>query len=91
MSLTSDRAYFLSNIIMDYFVSKSVHFLRDEATVKREIRRGLEDYIKFEEEVDRKVRAKISSLSRQVYEGSSEWETLYRKYFQEEVELKTSF
>ena len=90
MSLSSDRLYFISNLIMDYFQSKNVNFLRDEATVKREIRRSLEDYQKFEDEIDRKVRLKIGSLSRQVPEGSSEWETLYKKYFQEEVSLRIS-
>ena len=38
-----------------------------------------------EEGIDRKVRAKLSSYSRGIVEGSSEWEVLYRKTFQEEL------
>jgi hypothetical protein len=38
-----------------------------------------------EEEIDRKVKAKLASYSRGIVEGSAEWEVLYRKTFEEEV------
>ena len=39
-----------------------------------------------EEEVDRKVRSKLASYSRGIIEGSAEWEVLYRKTFEEEMQ-----
>jgi len=42
-----------------------------------------------ESEIDRKVRAKLTSYSRGIIEGSAEWEVLYRKTFEEETRKHT--
>ncbi len=50
----------------------------------KEIKRILAAELAQEQEIDRKVRAKLASYSRGIVEGSSEWEVLYRKTFEEE-------
>jgi hypothetical protein len=37
-----------------------------------------------EEDIDQKVKAKLASYSRGIVEGSTEWDVLYRKTFEEE-------
>ena len=57
----------------------------DDARMLKDIKRVLADELAQEEGIDRKVRAKLSSYSRGIVEGSSEWDVLYRKTFEEEM------
>jgi hypothetical protein len=50
----------------------------------KEIKRVLASELGHEQDLDRKVRAKLGSYSRGIVEGSPEWEVLYRKTFEEE-------
>jgi uncharacterized protein len=44
----------------------------------------LAEHFQQEDKIDEVVRRKITSLSRRVMPGSTEWEVLYRRYFDEE-------
>ena len=85
MILSDDRVYYLTNLILSVLKEKGVVLLKDDASLKKEIRLKFFDYLKKEDLVDDKVRKKITSLSRGVHEGSREWEVLYRKYYEEEL------
>lgn len=84
--LTEDKTSHLSHVILQA-VKKSplVTVKGDEARVLKEIKRVLAGELSQEAEIDRKVKAKLASYSRGVVEGSSEWEVLYRKTFEEEM------
>ena len=49
-----------------------------------ESRRILSSYFQRGDAIDAAVRRKIRSLSRKVALGSTEWDVLYRRYFEEE-------
>jgi len=49
-----------------------------------EAKRILSEHFQRDDKTDEVVRRKIASLSRQVPQGSAEWEILYRRYFEEE-------
>jgi hypothetical protein len=49
-----------------------------------EAKRILAEHFQRDDRIDEIVRRKIASLSRQVPQGSAEWEILYRRYFEEE-------
>ena len=49
-----------------------------------EAKRLLSEHFQRDDKIDEIVRRKISSLSRRVVPGSTEWEVLYRRYFEEE-------
>ena len=57
----------------------------NESARGEEIKRVLAAELAQEEEIDRKVKAKLASYSRGIIEGSSEWEVLYRKTCEEEM------
>lgn len=84
--LSEDKASHLSHVILQA-VKKSplVSMKGDDARVLKEIKRVLAAELVQEGEIDRKVRAKLSSYSRGIVEGSSEWDVLYRKTFDEEA------
>ena len=50
-----------------------------------EVKRILAEYFQRDDKIDALVRRKIASLSRQIPQGSAEWEVLYRRYFEEEA------
>ena len=60
----------------------------DEDKALRQIKATLNQALNVEDELDDRVRQKIGSLKRSVPEGSPEWNALYRKYMDEELDKK---
>ena len=56
-----------------------------ERAALAEAKRLLTDHFQRGNKIDEIVRRKISSLSRRVVPGSTEWDVLYRQYFEEEA------
>lgn len=84
MRLSDDRISHLAHLISDgIWKDDLVDFTSDEKALL-EIKRAITDYFKVEDEADSIARDKIRSLSRDVPEGSREWDILYKKYFEEE-------
>jgi hypothetical protein len=86
MRLTEDRISHLSHLILDMLMqNRNVDAVQAEERILREIKRTITDELKFEDEADQAARRTIQSLSRKVPEGSREWDVLYRKYVEEEL------
>lgn len=64
--------------------SGEVAEIRADRLVLTEIKAALSEILNVDDAIDGRVRRKIASLSRRVVEGSSEWDVLYRQYFEEE-------
>ncbi|MBI5588544.1 MAG: DUF507 family protein [Deltaproteobacteria bacterium] len=91
MRLSEDRISHLAHLISDgIWKDDLVDFKNDEKALL-EIKKSITDYLKVEDEADSVARNKIRSLSRDVPEGSREWEILYKKYFEEEKSKKGFF
>lgn len=86
MLLSEDKLSHLSHVILKTIKASNLVRLRgDEALILRDIKRVLAEEVGQEEEIDRVVRARLAAYSRPIFEGSAEWETLYRKTFEEEA------
>jgi hypothetical protein len=84
--LSDDKVSHLSHVILQAVKKSPVVTVKgDEGRVLKEIKRVLAAELAQETEIDRKVKAKLASYSRGIVEGSSEWEVLYRKTFEEEM------
>jgi hypothetical protein len=84
--LSDDKASHLSHVILDSLKRSAVGRLKgDEALALREIKRVLAAELREEEDLDAGVRARLRSYSRQITEGSPEWDVLYRKTYEEEL------
>ena len=59
--------------------------LRRAPGVARKIFHLIEAEMKTDEAIEALVRRKIESQRREIPEGSSEWDVLYRKYYEEET------
>jgi hypothetical protein len=86
MRLSEDRISHISHLILDMLMQNpNIDAVQPKERILREIKRTITDELKFEDEADAAARRTIQSLSRRVPEGSREWDVLYRKYFEEEM------
>jgi hypothetical protein len=62
-----------------------VDFEQDRNDVRLKVIELLRAELRKDEEVERRVRTKILSQKRAIPEGSQEWDILFRKYYEEEL------
>jgi len=84
--LSREKIVRLSHLTVDAIAGfDHVEFIEDRNTVRLEIVKILQDLLKDEERMEEVARQKILSQKRPIPEGGVEWETLYRKYYSEEL------
>lgn len=83
--ISDDKASHLAHLVLGAF-KKSPHcrFTEDDGKILREIKRVVAAELALEAEIDKKVRARLASYTRQIVEGSPEWDVMYRKTSEEE-------
>ncbi len=88
MRISEERVTHISHLVSEgIWKDDLVDFTSDERALK-EIKRIIMGYLLVEDKADEAARMKITSLSKKIPEGSPEWDTLYRKYFEEELKKK---
>jgi len=85
MLFSEERLYHIAHLITDSaWKSDLIDYTNEEKAV-REVKTMLIDYFSKDEKVGDIVRKRIASLKKAVYEGSREWDILYKKYYEEEM------
>jgi hypothetical protein len=86
MRLSREKINLLSHQIAEKLASvDEITFIEDRNTIRLAVIDTINKWLKKEEDVDRAARRKIESQTRQIPEGSGEWDILYRKYYEEEI------
>ncbi|HAK88422.1 MAG: hypothetical protein A2077_04415 [Nitrospirae bacterium GWC2_46_6] len=89
MMLSDDKISHTTHIVLKGLMEKGLITLKEDAgLLRREIKRTITSELKIGEDIDEAVRRKLESFSKKLVEGSTEWEVLYRKYFEEESARK---
>ena len=89
MRLSDDKISHLSHILLRGLLEKgAVTALEEESQIRREIKRIIVTELKIVDDIDEKVTRKLQSYSKKIYEGSSEWEVMYNKLYEEEAAKK---
>ncbi len=88
MRLSDDRISHLAHLVADGLWKDDLADYTSDEKALQEIKNVLTAYLRVEDDADTAARDKIRSLSRDVPEGSREWEILYKKYFEEEMAKK---
>jgi hypothetical protein len=84
MRLTRDKINVLSHAVADKLASvDEIEFIEDRNTIRLAVFDLLLGWLKKEEAIEATARRMVLSQSRKIPEGSSEWEVLYRKYYEE--------
>ena len=87
MRLSRDKINILSHCVADTLAEiDAVTFKEDRNTIRLAALEILQKWVKKESEIDQAARHKIESQSRSIPEGSAEWDILYRKYYDEEMQ-----
>ena len=88
--LSEDKANHLAHVILatvkKYTGAKVTG--NDERVLKA-IKQVVAAELMQEQAIDQKVKAKLASYARGIVEGSTEWDILYRKTFEEETRKQT--
>jgi len=88
--LSEDKVSHLSHVILTAVKKQAGTTVKSsDERILKEIKRVLGVELAQEQDIDRKVRAKLASYSRGIVEGSAEWDVLYRKTFEEETRKHT--
>ena len=86
MKLSRDKVVRLSHLIFNEFNNdEEIEFFADPSEIRQEIFKLIESEMRADEAIDALVRRKIETQKRTIQEGSDEWDVLYRKYYEEEV------
>jgi len=81
--LSDNRINALARLILRTLAAEGE--VENERTALVESKRVLVEHFQRDDKIDEVVRRKIASLSRRVVPGSTEWDVLYRRYFEEEL------
>lgn len=84
MILSEERQLHFARIITDKLWNDDLVDYSDDDIALRVARQAIVEFVKEDMEIDQKAREKVASLKRHVVDGSSEWEILYKKYYEEE-------
>ena len=85
MLFSEDRIYHIAHLITDCIWKDDLVDYKNEDKAVREARKVLVEYFSKDDRADEAVRKRIQSLKKGVYEGSREWDILYKKYYEEEM------
>lgn len=77
--------YFSRKILEHLFNDDSVEFLDESNEIRLSIIKSIEEELKLYDLIDKKAIEKIESQKKPIKEGSREWEILYRKYYNDEI------
>ena len=84
--LSREKINFLSRQVLNLLAKDDkVEFLDDPNEIRLVIVKSIEQEMKLYESLDRKAIDKIQSQKKSIEEGSREWEILYRKYYNDEL------
>jgi uncharacterized protein len=84
MIISEDRQSHLAHVITDTIWEDDLVDFTDDDLALRIAKRAVVEFVKEDERIDQRAREKVSSLKRNVLEGTPEWDVLYKKYYEEE-------
>ena len=83
MRLSRDKINVLSHAVSDKLASiDEIEFIEDRNTIRLAVFDLLLTWMKKEEVIETQARKMVASQSKKIPEGSSEWEVLFRKYYE---------
>ncbi len=77
--------YLAGKILRLVLTDEELDYTEERGVIRSAIVKSFEEVAQLRREIDQKVREKIASHSRPIYEGTPEWYALYRRYYNEEL------
>ncbi len=90
MKLSHEKTTHLSHVVLKALEGlDGVRLLADRNHVRLKVLDLLREQLRKDEQIELRVRTKIQTQKRSIPEGSQEWDILYRKYYEEELDRFT--
>jgi len=86
--ISENRANHLAHLIREELKKKNAVSSNDDLQLLQKIKKGVNSFVAVHEEVDRLARAQISNQKKNIGEGSMEWEVLYGRFYEQELQRK---
>jgi hypothetical protein len=86
--ISDDRLSHLASIIVDGIWKDDIVDYTDDDMAMRMAKRAAAKFGQEMKDVDKKARDMVASLKRNVVEGSPEWDVMYQKYYEEEMQRR---
>ena len=86
--ISDDRLSHLASVVTDGVWKDDIVEYSDEDMAMRTAKRAAAQFGQELKEIDQKARKMVASLKRNVVEGSPEWDVMYKKYYEEEMERR---
>lgn len=81
-----ERMNQVANMIRDLIMEdETVEIFEDPPIIRKRVAEILREAVREEEEIERKVRERIRKYSRNILEGTPEWNLLYRRIYEDEL------
>lgn len=89
MSLSREKVNHLSQLVVRRLEDMpEVTLLMPSNTVRLQIVNAIQEALRLEEEVDFAVRQTLASYTRRIVEGSREWDVMYQKLYELELDKR---
>ena len=89
MSLSREKVNHLSQLVVRKLEEMPEVTLRMPSnTVRLQIVNAIQEALRLEEEVDFAVRQTLASYTRRIVEGSREWDVMYQKLYELEMDKR---
>jgi hypothetical protein len=85
MILSEERQTRFAHVIIDGIWGDDLVDFSDDDEALRAAKRAIAIFVKQEGDFEERIRQKVLSLKRNVVEGSPEYDTLFKKYYEEEM------
>jgi uncharacterized protein len=86
--ISPDRQSHLAHLIVDALWEDDLVDYSDDELAVRVAKKAIVEFVKADEMLDKLAKDKVASLKRGVTEGSPEWDILYKKYYEEELQRR---
>ncbi len=84
MILSEDRQTHWAHVITDKVWGDDIVDFSDDDQALRIAKKAIVEFVREDIEIDQRAREKVTTLKRNVMEGTREWDILYKKYYEEE-------
>jgi hypothetical protein len=86
VKLSRERVLNLSHLILNYMNNEdALEYFDEPQEIRQTVVQIITGEMRADEMIDALARRKIESQKRPIPEGSEEWDVLYRKYYEDEL------
>jgi hypothetical protein len=86
--ISENRANHLAHLMREELSKQNAVSSNDDTQLLQKIKKGVTSFLNVHQEVDRLARAQISNQKKNIGEGSMEWEVLYGRFYEQELQRK---